>query len=96
MGKKQKIGLSRDQKQEEDPQPSGNPAPEPRHHTLSLAVPGSCLESAPSLEYATYVAGQIARIAVAYHVDEVVVYDDVPGTGKDKGTVSSGTTFLGT
>jgi hypothetical protein len=44
--------------------------------TLSIAVPGSILENAQSQELRTYVAGQIARAASIYKVDEIIVYDD--------------------
>ncbi|XP_015116875.1 putative methyltransferase C9orf114 homolog [Diachasma alloeum] len=44
--------------------------------TLSIAVPGSVLENAQSPELRTYLAGQIARAACIYKVDEVIVFDD--------------------
>lgn len=44
--------------------------------TVSIAVPGSILDNAQSHELRTYVAGQIARAACIYKVDEIVVYDD--------------------
>ncbi|XP_011496774.1 PREDICTED: putative methyltransferase C9orf114 homolog [Ceratosolen solmsi marchali] len=44
--------------------------------TISIAVPGSILDNAQSHELRTYVAGQIARAACIYKVDEIIVYDD--------------------
>ncbi|XP_012536224.1 putative methyltransferase C9orf114 homolog [Monomorium pharaonis] len=44
--------------------------------TVSIAVPGSILENAQSPELRTYLAGQIARAACIYKVDEIVVFDD--------------------
>ncbi|XP_012283142.1 putative methyltransferase C9orf114 homolog [Orussus abietinus] len=44
--------------------------------TVSIAVPGSILDNAQSPELRTYLAGQIARAACIYKVDEVVVFDD--------------------
>lgn len=44
--------------------------------TLSIAVPGSILDNAQSQELRTYLAGQIARAACIFQVDEVVVFDD--------------------
>lgn len=44
--------------------------------TVSMAVPGSILENAQSIELRTYLAGQIARAACIYNVDEIVVFDD--------------------
>lgn len=48
--------------------------------TLSIAVPGSILDNAQSQELRTYVAGQIARAACIYCVDEIIVFDDSGGT----------------
>ncbi|PSN52378.1 putative methyltransferase [Blattella germanica] len=45
--------------------------------TLSIAVPGSILENAQSAELRTYLAGQIARAAGVFKVDEIVVFDDL-------------------
>ncbi|EDV36344.2 uncharacterized protein Dana_GF12917 [Drosophila ananassae] len=45
--------------------------------TLSIAVPGSILENAQSAELRAYVAGQIARAACIFRVNEVIVFDDV-------------------
>jgi len=44
--------------------------------TISIAVPGSILDNAQSPELRTYLAGQIARAACIYKVDEIVVFDD--------------------
>lgn len=45
--------------------------------TVSIAVPGSILENAQSAELRTYLAGQIARAACVFCVDEIIVYDDI-------------------
>lgn len=45
--------------------------------TISIAVPGSILENAQSAELRTYLAGQVARAACVFCVDEVIVYDDI-------------------
>lgn len=45
--------------------------------TVSIAVPGSILENAQSAELRTYLAGQIARAACIFCVDEIVVFDDI-------------------
>lgn len=45
--------------------------------TVSIAVPSSILENAQSAELRTYLAGQIARAACVFCVDEVIVYDDI-------------------
>lgn len=49
--------------------------------TLSIAVPGSILENAQSAELRTYLAGQIARAACIFRVDEVIVFDDYGSIG---------------
>ncbi|GAX28127.1 uncharacterized protein FisN_6Lh056 [Fistulifera solaris] len=48
----------------------------PRHATLSLAIPGSALANCVTKELQTLWAGQIARAATIYHVDEIIVFDD--------------------
>lgn len=45
--------------------------------TISIAIPGSILENAQSAELRTYLAGQIARAACVFCVDEVIVFDDI-------------------
>ena len=47
-----------------------------RISSLSIAVPGSILDNAQSPELRSYLAGQIARAACIYKVDEVIVFDD--------------------
>ncbi|XP_012222820.1 putative methyltransferase C9orf114 homolog [Linepithema humile] len=44
--------------------------------TVSIAVPGSILDNAQTLELRTYLAGQIARAACIYKVNEIIVFDD--------------------
>lgn len=44
--------------------------------TISIAVPGSILENAQSAELRSYLAGQIARAACIFKIDEVIVFDD--------------------
>lgn len=52
--------------------------------TISIAVPGSILDNAQSPELRTYLAGQIARAACIFQVDEVIVFDDYGETINDK------------
>ncbi|XP_052895275.1 putative methyltransferase C9orf114 [Anopheles moucheti] len=53
------------------------PVGEPEHvSTISIAVPGSIMNNAQSPELRTYLAGQIARAACIFQIDEVVVFDD--------------------
>lgn len=42
--------------------------------TLTIAVPGSILDNAQSPEFRTYLAGQIARAACIYKIDEVCLF----------------------
>ncbi|XP_075375478.1 28S rRNA (uridine-N(3))-methyltransferase isoform X2 [Mycteria americana] len=58
------------EKQEEQMEDKG------RHYTLSVALPGSILDNAQSLELRTYLAGQIARACAIFCVDEIVVFDE--------------------
>lgn len=48
----------------------------PAVSTVSIAVPGSIMDNAQSAELRTYLAGQIARAACVFRVDEVIVFDD--------------------
>lgn len=43
--------------------------------TVTIAVPGSILDNAQSPEFRTYLAGQIARAACIYKIDEVCLID---------------------
>lgn len=45
---------------------------------MSIAVPGSILDNAQSQELRTYLAGQVARAASIYNVDEIIIFDDKP------------------
>ncbi|KAJ1645184.1 hypothetical protein IWQ61_010341, partial [Dispira simplex] len=47
-----------------------------RRYTVSIALPGSIVDNAQSAELRTYLAGQIARAAAVFNVDEIVVFDD--------------------
>jgi predicted SPOUT superfamily RNA methylase MTH1 len=48
----------------------------PRKYTTSLAIPSSIIDSAPTIEMKTILAGQIARALVIFAVDEIVIYED--------------------
>ncbi|XP_057850257.1 uncharacterized protein LOC131060851 isoform X2 [Cryptomeria japonica] len=49
--------------------------------TISIAVAGSIIDNCQSLELATRLAGQIARAATIFRIDEVIVFDDKENTG---------------
>lgn len=67
---KKRVELERQKAETADKGPAGV-------STLSIAVPGSILENAQSAELRTYLAGQIARAACVFKVDEVIVFDDI-------------------
>ncbi|KAL4205138.1 hypothetical protein AMTRI_Chr01g135780 [Amborella trichopoda] len=85
-------GKSKKRKKERSPSPP----------TLTIALPGSIIRNAQSLELATLLAGQIARAAAIFRIDEVVVFDDKETLSKDSGSTlpngddeySSGAPFL--
>ncbi|EEF45365.1 putative methyltransferase C9orf114 [Ricinus communis] len=54
--------------------------------TISIAVPGSIIDNAQSLELATRLAGQIARAATIFRIDEVVVFDNESSSVKEDRT----------
>nr|OQO32369.1 hypothetical protein B0A51_00428 [Rachicladosporium sp. CCFEE 5018] len=62
----------------------------PRTHTLSIALPGSIIANAVTQEQKTALAGQIARAAAVFEVDEIVVFDD--GQAPKKPAEASGYT----
>lgn len=75
MEKKQKI---EQEEKEKESTTQKNPAENKTNpSTISIAVPGSILENAQSVELRTYVAGQIARAACIFRVNEVIVFDDI-------------------
>lgn len=60
--------------------------------TVSVAVPGSILENAQSAELRSYLAGQIARAACVFKIDEVIVFDDYADEASaKKGTLQDST-----
>ncbi|KAJ6802770.1 putative methyltransferase C9orf114-like protein isoform X1 [Iris pallida] len=70
--------------------------------TVSIAIAGSIIDNAQSLELATRLAGQIARCATIFRIDEVVVFDSessspdnsVVTTAEDADGNESGARFL--
>ncbi|KAF9673906.1 hypothetical protein SADUNF_Sadunf10G0072600 [Salix dunnii] len=57
--------------------------------TVSIAVSGSIINNAQSLELATRLAGQIARAATIFRIDEVVVFDNKSSSEKEDPTVTT-------
>jgi methyltransferase len=49
-----------------------------RPFTLSIALPGSIVSNCQSRELQAYVAGQIARTAAIFRVDEIIVFSENP------------------
>jgi len=47
-----------------------------RSWTVSIALPGSIISNAQSSELKSYLAGQIARAAAIFNVDEIVVFSE--------------------
>lgn len=50
-----------------------------RKYTVSIAVPGGIVLNAQTLELKTALAGQIARAAAIFNVDEIVIFDEDAG-----------------
>lgn len=57
------------------------------HPTVSIAIPGSVVSNAQTRELQTQLAGQIARAAAVFRIDEIVVFDD--GLGSKLTTMSN-------
>ncbi|PSS33881.1 Methyltransferase [Actinidia chinensis var. chinensis] len=66
---KKKKSKKKRENEKDDAEPEATP-------TVSIAVPGSIIDNAQSLELATRLAGQIARAATIFRIDEVVVFDN--------------------
>ena len=47
-----------------------------RKHTVSVALPGSIIANAQTAELKTYLCGQVARAAVIFNIDEIIVFSD--------------------
>ncbi|XP_052831345.1 putative methyltransferase C9orf114 homolog isoform X2 [Octopus bimaculoides] len=54
-----------------------------RSYTLTIALPGSILDNAQAFVLRTYLAGQVARAAVIFNVDEIVVFDERKRSDRD-------------
>lgn len=65
----------------------------PAVSTISIAVPGSIMENAQSEELRTYLAGQIARAACIFKVDEIIVFDDIGITNAKRAKVHGNDKF---
>ncbi|XP_058077703.1 uncharacterized protein LOC131226053 [Magnolia sinica] len=57
--------------------------------TVSIAVAGSIIDNAQSFELATRLAGQIARAATIFRVDEVIVFDNKATSADDSGVTEA-------
>ena len=51
-----------------------------QYPTVSIAIPGSVVSNAQTRELQTQLAGQIARAAAVFRIDEVIVFDDGLGS----------------
>jgi predicted SPOUT superfamily RNA methylase MTH1 len=65
-----------------------------REYTVSIALPGSVLDNAQTGELRTYLAGQIARAAAIFSIDEIVVFDDGAGHHREAQCGSTGSEQL--
>ena len=54
-----------------------------RDYTVGLAVAGSILDNCQTQELRTYLAGQVARAAAIFNVDEIVVFNDKKKTDEN-------------
>ncbi|CAB4477320.1 DUF171-domain-containing protein [Rhizophagus irregularis] len=46
-------------------------------YTVSIALPGSIIDNAQSIELKTYLAGQLARSFAIFNVDEIVIFNEL-------------------
>ncbi len=57
--------------------------------TVSIAIGASCIENAQSQDLGTLLAGQLARAAAIFNIDEVIVLDDGPVYGDEEVSAAS-------
>ncbi|XP_019853232.1 PREDICTED: putative methyltransferase C9orf114 homolog [Amphimedon queenslandica] len=62
-------------------------------YTVSIALPGSILNNVQSFQLKTYLAGQIARIAAIFCVNEIVIFKE-EGTDTRKGSETDPDVFM--
>ncbi|XP_073397132.1 putative methyltransferase C9orf114 homolog [Dendrobates tinctorius] len=74
----ERVQQEEQQREEEEEQQQEEEAWEShgRPYTVSVALPGSIMDNAQSLELRTYLAGQIARACAIFCVDEIVIFDE--------------------
>ncbi|XP_073496210.1 putative methyltransferase C9orf114 homolog [Phyllobates terribilis] len=73
--KKQRLAEKLQQEEEEEEEEEKEES-HGRPYTVSVALPGSILDNAQTLELRTYLVGQIARACAIFCVDEIVVFDE--------------------
>eukprot|EP00485_Elphidium_margaritaceum_P019550 CAMPEP_0202729786 /NCGR_PEP_ID=MMETSP1385-20130828/186313_1 /ASSEMBLY_ACC=CAM_ASM_000861 /TAXON_ID=933848 /ORGANISM="Elphidium margaritaceum" /LENGTH=371 /DNA_ID=CAMNT_0049396057 /DNA_START=29 /DNA_END=1141 /DNA_ORIENTATION=+ len=56
----------------------------PRSWTVSVAIPGSVMETAKTPQLQSYLASQFARIVSIFCVDEIVIFSETASTIKEK------------
>ncbi|TVU20733.1 hypothetical protein EJB05_30328 [Eragrostis curvula] len=93
----EETGHRREKKKQRKDEDAGEEKARPKQKpTVSIAVAGSIIDNAQSLELATLLAGQIARAVTVFRIDEVVVFDSNPAV-ENGGTADgeeSGARFL--
>eukprot|EP00049_Salpingoeca_infusionum_P024207 m.15174 g.15174 ORF g.15174 m.15174 type:complete len:533 (-) comp6534_c0_seq1:177-1775(-) len=61
-----------------------------RKQTVTIALPGSIIDNAQSPELRSYLAGQIARAAAVFEIDEIVIFhEDIKKHGETQGVPQS-------
>nr|GLL46626.1 putative methyltransferase C9orf114 [Ipomoea trifida] len=79
---------SKDKKKKKEKLMERNGAVSNELPTVSIALPGSIIDNAQSLELATRLAGQIARAVTIFRIDEVVVFDNMGNSQDSSGVLS--------
>ncbi|KAL1203305.1 hypothetical protein V5N11_029195 [Cardamine amara subsp. amara] len=100
--KKKKKKTKKKQSQELEPEPEQTKVEEEEKRnveegrpTVSIAIAGSIIHNTQSLELATRLAGQIARAATIFRIDEIVVFDNKSSSEIDSADSNeSGASFL--
>ncbi|CAG5131464.1 unnamed protein product [Candidula unifasciata] len=83
MKKDRQLRLEKEAKTKEEEEEKIKRSRCGRHYTVAIALPGSILDNAQSMELRAYLAGQVARAAAIFNVDEIVIFDETSQAKQD-------------
>ncbi|BFZ20483.1 hypothetical protein BsWGS_23522 [Bradybaena similaris] len=88
MKKHKLLRLEKEAKTKEEEEEKAKTVRCGRHYTVAIALPGSILDNSQSMELRAYLAGQVARAAAVFNVDEIVIFDETSQAKQDSSEFS--------